>query len=100
MLEFSNLRWRLMFCTLLARLLPEGRANGLRTSLIRAIGLDIGRGTRFLGLPKIQCQVSGPLRSRLRIGAHCAIGARVILGVRRGADDRGIACRSPLAQSS
>jgi acetyltransferase-like isoleucine patch superfamily enzyme len=78
-LEFSNLRWRLLVFTLLARLLPEGRATGLRTGLIRAIGLRIERGTRFLGMPKIQSSPPGPLRPRLRIGAHCTFGARSIL---------------------
>jgi len=77
-LEFSNLRWRLLVCTLLARLLPEGRATGLRTVLVRAIGLRVDRGTRFLGMPKIQSS-PGPLRPRLRIGAHCTFGARSIL---------------------
>jgi|SRR5450631_2237624 len=78
-LEFSNLRWRLLVCTLLARLLPEGRATRLRTGLVRAIGLNIGRGTRFLGMPKVQSSPPGLLRPRLRIGAQCTFGARVIL---------------------
>lgn len=78
-LEFSNLRWRLLVCTLLSRLLPEGRVGGLRTSLIRAIGLSIGRGTRFLGMPMIQSSPPGPLRPRLRIGAGCSVGVRSIL---------------------
>ena len=77
--EFANLRWRLLVCTLLARLLPEGRVVGLRTSLIRAIGLAIGRGTRFRGMPKIQSSPRGPLRPRLRIGVDCSIGVRSIL---------------------
>jgi acetyltransferase-like isoleucine patch superfamily enzyme len=77
--EFSNLRWRLLLCTLLARLLPEGRAATLRTGLIRAIGLRIGPGARFLGMPKIQSQHPGPLGPRLQIGANCTIGTRVIL---------------------
>ncbi len=77
-LEFANLRWRLLICTLLARLLPEGRSSGLRTGLVRAIGLHIGPGTRFLGMPKLTT-TPGPLRPRLRIGEHCTIGARVIL---------------------
>jgi acetyltransferase-like isoleucine patch superfamily enzyme len=77
--EFSNLRWRLLLCSFLAQLLPEGRATGLRTGLIRGIGLRIGRGTRFLGMPKIQSSPPGPLRPRLRIGAHCTFGARSIL---------------------
>jgi acetyltransferase-like isoleucine patch superfamily enzyme len=78
-LEFSNLRWRLMVCTLLARLLPDGRATRLRTGLVRAIGLTIDRGTRFLGMPKIQSSRPGSLRPRLRIGANCTFGARLIL---------------------
>jgi len=44
----------LLLCTLLVRLLPESRATGLRTGIVRAIGLRIGPGTRFLGMPKIQ----------------------------------------------
>jgi maltose O-acetyltransferase len=78
-LEFSALRWRVFICTLLARLLPEGRAAGLRTSLIRAMGPRIGPGTRFLGMPKIQSAPRGPIGPRLWIGAQCAFGARVIL---------------------
>ena len=77
--EVSGFRGRLFLCTLLARLLPEGRATGLRTGLVRAIGLRIGPGTRFLAMPVFQSSPSGPLGSRLRIGAHCTIGARVIL---------------------
>jgi carbonic anhydrase/acetyltransferase-like protein (isoleucine patch superfamily) len=77
-LEFSNLRWRLLVCTLLARLLPEGRAMGLRTGLVRLIGLDVGAGTRFLSMPKLQT-TPGPLRPRLQIGSHCTIGKRVVL---------------------
>ena len=79
MWEFASLRWRLLFCALLARLLPDGRAGLLRTTLMRAIGLTIGRGTRFLGLPRIQSAPPGPLRPRLRIGANCTVGARSIL---------------------
>jgi maltose O-acetyltransferase len=77
--EFSNVRWKLLFCTLLARLLPEGRATGLRTCLVRAIGVRIGPETRFLGMPKIQSLQPGPLSTRLLIGSHCQIGKRVIL---------------------
>ena len=77
--EFSNLRWRLLFSRLAIRMLPEGRAVGLRTALIRAIGLHIGPGTRFLGIPKLQSNVPGSLRLRLRTGADCTIGAGVIL---------------------
>jgi maltose O-acetyltransferase len=77
-LEFSNLRWRMLVCVLLARLLPENRATALRTQIVRAIGLNINSGTRFLGMPKLTSS-PGPLRPRLRIGANCTIGARVIL---------------------
>lgn len=78
-LEFSSLRWRVLVLTLLARVLPEGRAAGLRTSLIRAMGPQIGAGTRFLGMPKIQSSPAGALGPRLTIGAQCVFGARVIL---------------------
>lgn len=77
--EFTSLRWRLLLCTLLARLLPDGRATRLRTGLVRAIGLRIDQGTSFLGMPTIQSSPPGPLRPRLRIGAQCTFGARVIL---------------------
>jgi acetyltransferase-like isoleucine patch superfamily enzyme len=77
-LEFSNLRWRLMACMLLARLLPENRATALRTRLVRAIGLDIDAGTLFRGMPKLTSS-PGPLRPRLRIGSNCVVGTRVIL---------------------
>jgi maltose O-acetyltransferase len=78
-LEFSNFRWRLFFCSLLMRLLPEGRAVTLRTSLVRVIGVHVGQGTRFLGTPKIQSNSPGPLGPRLQIGANCTIGSDVIL---------------------
>lgn len=78
-LEFSNFRWRLFFCSLLMRLLPEGKAAGLRTSLVRAIGAQVGAGTRFLGTPKIQSNAEGAIGPRLQIGANCTIGSNVIL---------------------
>ena len=77
-LEFGNLRWRLLACALLARLLPANRAIALRTRIVRAIGLDIGPGTHMFGMPKITSS-PGPLRQRLRIGADCTLGSRVIL---------------------
>lgn len=77
--EFANLHFRLLFFTALASLLPDGRAVGLRTSLLRGIGLRIGPGTRFLSMPKIQSQTPGPLGPRLNMGAQCLVGARVIL---------------------
>ncbi|MEJ0099057.1 MAG: acyltransferase [Pseudomonadota bacterium] len=78
-MEFANLRIRLLLFTLLAQLLPVGRATLLRTTLIRAIGFRIGAGTRFLGAPKIQSQQPGRLGPRVTIGRQCVIGARVIL---------------------
>jgi maltose O-acetyltransferase len=78
-MEFSNLRLRLMVFSLLARLLPDGRATSLRTALIRGIGLQIGPGTRFLGMPMIQSTPPGSLRGRLRIGSDCVIGKGVVL---------------------
>jgi maltose O-acetyltransferase len=78
-LEFSNFRWRLMVIPLLARLLPQRRARLLRTVLIRAIGLNIGSGTRFSGMPVIQSSEPGSLWPRLRIGENCEIGINVIL---------------------
>lgn len=78
-LEFANLHLRLMFCSLLARVLPIGRATRLRALLIRLIGPPIGAGTRFSGMPIIQTSPPRLLGSKLRIGAECSIGARVIL---------------------
>lgn len=77
--EFSQLRWRWLFVGLLARALPEGRFTGLRTSLIRAMGLGIGPGTRFSGMPRVQSSTPGSIRSRVSIGANCSFGAGVIL---------------------
>lgn len=77
--EFSNLRFPMLFWTLLASLLPAGRANGLRTAIIRAMGVRVGPQTRFLAMPKIQSQNPGALGPRLVIGARCSVGARVIL---------------------
>lgn len=79
MVEFSNFRWKLLFFPLLARLLPEGGAMLLRTTLVRAIGLSIGSGTRFVGMPKLQSSHAGSLKERLHIGSDCTIGTRVIL---------------------
>jgi acetyltransferase-like isoleucine patch superfamily enzyme len=79
MLEFSNFRWKLLVFPLLARLLPDGKATGLRTGFVRAIGLSIAPGTRFLGMPKLQSSHAGSLKERLRIGSNCTIGTRVIL---------------------
>jgi acetyltransferase-like isoleucine patch superfamily enzyme len=64
---------------LLSQLLPERRATKLRTGLIRLMGFRIGKGTRFLGLPKFQSSPRGPLGPRLLIGAECTIGTGVIL---------------------
>jgi maltose O-acetyltransferase len=77
--EFGNLRFGFLVYPLLARLLPEGRASELRTALVRAVGLQIGAGTRFAGMPKIQSSRPGPLGPRLRIGTNCVFGKRVIL---------------------
>src|SRR6185369_17590147 len=77
--EFDNLRWRVMICTLLMRMLPQGRAVKLRTSLLRGIGVHVGAGTRVFGTPVLQSQGRRPLRSRLRIGTNCTIGSGVIL---------------------
>lgn len=78
-LEFSRLSWRLLFCTWLARLLPEGRAVAVRTALVRAIGFPIGQGTRLLGMPKMQSSPRGSLQQSLRVGANCTIGRGTIL---------------------
>jgi maltose O-acetyltransferase len=78
-LEFVHLWPRLLAFGLLARMLPEGRAAVLRTMLVRAIGVRIGKGTRFQGMPKMQSTRPGLRRARLRIGADCIIGTRVIL---------------------
>jgi acetyltransferase-like isoleucine patch superfamily enzyme len=78
-LEFAQLRWRILFFTQLARLLPEGRGVPLRTAFVRAMGFSIGAGTRFLGMPKIQSAPGGSLKARLRIGEHCTFGRRTIL---------------------
>jgi maltose O-acetyltransferase len=78
-LEFASLRWRVLLCTLLARLLPAGRAFSARAALIRAMGVSIGARTRFTGLSKLQSSPPGPLNHRLKIGADCMIGADVIL---------------------
>jgi acetyltransferase-like isoleucine patch superfamily enzyme len=77
--EFGNLRFALLVYPLLARLLPEGRASGLRTALVRAMGFPIGAGTRFAGMPKMQSAHSGPMRERLRVGTQCVFGRRTIL---------------------
>jgi acetyltransferase-like isoleucine patch superfamily enzyme len=77
--EFGNLRFGLLVYPLLGRLLPEGRAGGFRTALVRAIGLHIGAGTRFAGMPKMQSSHAGSLGRRLRIGVDCVFGKRIIL---------------------
>ena len=77
--EFSNLRLRVFVFSLCMRLLPNGKAANLRTSIIRAIGAQVGRGTRFLDTPKIQSNAPGPIGPRLRIGSYCTVGSNVIL---------------------
>ena len=77
--EFGNLRFGLFVYPLLARLLPEGRASGLRTALVRAVGLQIGASTRFAGMPMMQSSRPGRLRERLEVGANCEFGRRIIL---------------------
>jgi acetyltransferase-like isoleucine patch superfamily enzyme len=77
--EFGNLRFALLVYPLLARLLPEGRASGLRTALVRAMGFQIGAGTRFVGMPKMQSAHPGPMGERLRVGTQCVFGQRIIL---------------------
>jgi acetyltransferase-like isoleucine patch superfamily enzyme len=77
--EFGNLRFGLLVYPLLARLLPEGRACGFRTTLVRAIGPQIGAGTRFAGMPKMQSAHPGRLGERLEIGTNCEFGRRIIL---------------------
>ena len=44
-----------------------------------AAGLQVGPGTRFLAIPKIQCASPGPLESKLRIGSQCIFRSRMIL---------------------
>jgi acetyltransferase-like isoleucine patch superfamily enzyme len=78
-LEFAQLRWSWLFLVLLARTLPENRFTGLRTGLIRAMGLRVGPRTRFRGMPKVQSSTPGSVRWRSNIGADCDIGAGVIL---------------------
>ncbi len=77
--EFANLRWRVLVVTLLMRMLPEGRAARLRASLLRAIGVHVGAGTRVFGTPVLQSVGRRPLRARLLIGSNCTIGRGVIL---------------------
>jgi maltose O-acetyltransferase len=77
--EFNSLRWRLLFCSLFARFIPEGRAPRLRAWLVRGIGVKLGAGTRIYGMPTIQSSPKGPLGPRLRVGKGCTIGTGVIL---------------------
>ncbi len=77
--EFGNLRFGFFFYPLLARLLPERRAHFLRRLLLRAIGLQIGAGSRFAGMPKIQSSHPGAIGPRLRIGSNCVFGTGIIL---------------------
>lgn len=77
--DFANIHVRLLLCSLVARLLPEGRARRWRTRLIRGIGLRIGSGTQFEGMPTIQSTPPRWLGAKLRIGADCQFGSRVVL---------------------
>lgn len=79
MLEFANLRFRVLALTLVARLLPDHRAVPIRLMLLRAMGLQIGPGTRFATMPVLQSSRAGPLGARFRVGANCSIGVRTIL---------------------
>jgi len=79
LLEFSQLRWRLLLCTLLAKFLPDGRFMRLRTLLIRCAGCRVGSGTRFRAMPKLQSMSSGSHSGSLRMGRGCSIGTDVLL---------------------
>ena len=79
MLEFANLRWRVLVLGLIARLLPDSSATGARRLLLRAMGLRIGARTRLLALPVLQSSRPGSWTPRLRIGTDCHIGLRTIL---------------------
>jgi acetyltransferase-like isoleucine patch superfamily enzyme len=78
-MEFSNLWWGLLACNVLAKVLPDGRAMRLRAALVRTISLSVGPGTRFYGWPTLQSSPQGTRKLRLKVGAECTVGRRVIL---------------------
>jgi maltose O-acetyltransferase len=73
--EIAPLHPRLLFATLLIRLLPQLAFQRLRTALYRGAGIAIGPHTLVAGT--LQLVGPGSITSRLTIGANCYINAPI-----------------------
>jgi maltose O-acetyltransferase len=69
--EFAGLHPRLTLARLLLALLPIHVGGRVRTSILRLIGFQIGRGTIMAATPTITCD--GYMYDKLVIGANCWI---------------------------
>jgi acetyltransferase-like isoleucine patch superfamily enzyme len=72
-------RPRLWFCTLIASALPDFALVPIRTSLLRAGGVRIGRKASILG--RVKLIGSGKIAGRLRIGDGAVIAPGVTFGL-------------------
>jgi acetyltransferase-like isoleucine patch superfamily enzyme len=69
--DFGSIQWRLLLANCLLFFCPRGSLLRFRTSVYRACGLRIGRGTVFLG--NIEMSGQGRIWQRLLIGEDCVI---------------------------
>jgi maltose O-acetyltransferase len=71
--ELQALHPRLILAGLLVRLLPQHSFQRLRTALYRAAGISIGPRSLLAG--RLELIGTGPIASRLSIGADCMVNA-------------------------
>jgi len=69
--ELAALQPRVLLAHLLAAALPNYVGNRVRTSILRAVGLQIGRGTVFCGPPRLYGR--GEIHRRLTIGSRVMV---------------------------
>jgi maltose O-acetyltransferase len=77
--EFGHIHGQLLLARLILAPLPSYAGNRLRSSVLRAIGFNIGRSTVIWGVPTITGQ--GDIYQRLAIGVECWINIRVTLNL-------------------
>jgi maltose O-acetyltransferase len=75
--EVRELRPRLVAMNALLATLPDYTFCRVRTSVIKAAGFDIGRGSTFFGAPRISGD--GEIYGRLKIGHDTAINVGLVL---------------------
>ncbi len=69
--QISNIPLRILLARWLLAFIPQFTFSELRASVLRVIGFEIGRGSKFLGTPKIIG--SGNFYKRLKIGCYSTI---------------------------